>query len=240
MKILIVGKGKMGKLIQEVALNKGHEVLGMVDATDLSLLNKMNEVDVLIDFSHRDNLEWIKEFMQEHHCALVYGTTGLEEKHNQILEEIAKSHPVFYSANFSYGIAVMQKVLQLATKLLAKDYDMELVEMHHNQKADAPSGTAKAILNILNENHEYEEVYGRNGLVGKRKKEIGIHSLRGGSEAGQHSVYYLGDNETITITHHASNRLIFVQGALKAAEYIVGQDAGMYGMSDLLEGVLDD
>ena len=234
MKILIGGKGKMGSLIKESAEARGHEVLALIDANDLSILDTIEKPDVIIDFSHRDNLSWISEYMSNNSCALVYGTTGLESEHFELLETISKNNPVFYSANFSYGVAALQKILQVATKLLKDNFDMELVETHHNQKADAPSGTAKAILKILNEDNEFLEVYGRNGMVGKRQKEIGIHSVRGGSEAGEHTVYYYGDNESITISHRATNRQIFVNGALKAAEFVINKEAGMYNMEDLL------
>ena len=234
MKILVGGKGKMGSLIKETAEAKGHTVLALVDANDLSPLEIIEKPDVIIDFSHRDNLKWISEYMSENSCALVYGTTGLEESHFEVLDEIAKNSPVFYSANFSYGVASILKILEVATKLLKDDFDMELVEIHHNQKVDAPSGTAKAILKVLNENNEFKEVYGRNGMVGKREKEIGIHSLRGGTEAGEHSVFFYGDNEAITISHRATNRQIFVNGAIQAAQFIINQEAGMYSMEDLL------
>jgi 4-hydroxy-tetrahydrodipicolinate reductase len=152
----------------------------------------------------------------------------------QELVKLSKTNPVFFSANFSYGVAVLQQILKTAVPLLSKQYDMELVETHHNQKADAPSGTAKALLEIMNPDHSYTEVYGRSGLIGKRGKEIGVHALRGGTEAGEHSVHFFGDNESITITHHATNRQIFVNGALQAAEFLEGKESGLYGMDDLI------
>lgn len=236
MNILIGGKGKMGKLIEQTALAQGNRVVGLVDAMCLDELSGMEKADMVIDFSHRDNLGWIIDYVKENNCALVYGTTGLTPEHVAALQELSQSHPVFYASNFSYGVAALQEILKVAAPLLKDTFDMELVETHHNQKADAPSGTAKTILSILNADGEFKEVYGREGMTGARGKEIGVHALRGGTEAGEHTVYFFGDNESITITHHATNRQIFVNGALRAAEFLKGKEAGMYNMKDLLFG----
>lgn len=233
MKILIGGKGRMGSLIASTAEAAGHTVLGMADAFDKSALEG-EAADVVIDFSHRDNLSWIKDYVLANHCALVYGTTGVTEEDKEVLNELAKTVPVFYSSNFSYGVAVLRKLIATAVPLLKDTFDMELVETHHNQKKDAPSGTAKALLEIMNPDGEFTEVYGREGITGARGKEIGVHSLRGGTETGEHSVFFFGDNERITVSHHAANRQIFVNGAIRAAQYLEGREAGMYNMDDLL------
>jgi 4-hydroxy-tetrahydrodipicolinate reductase len=233
MKILIGGKGRMGSLIASTAEAAGHTVLGMADAFDKSALEG-EAADVVIDFSHRDNLSWIKDYVLANHCALVYGTTGVTEEDKEVLNELAETVPVFYSSNFSYGVAVLRKLIATAVPLLKDTFDMELVETHHNQKKDAPSGTAKALLEIMNPDGEFKEVYGREGITGARGKEIGVHALRGGTEAGEHSVFFFGDNERITVSHHAANRQIFVNGAIRAAQYLEGKDAGMYNMDDLL------
>ncbi len=233
MKVLIGGKGRMGSLIEQTALSQGKEVIGCVDATDLSLLDTADVADVIIDFSHRDNLDWIIDYVEKNNCALVYGTTGLDDEMKERLFELSKKHPVFYSANYSYGVAVFQEILRVAAPMLKDSFDIELVETHHNQKADAPSGTAKQLLETIDPDNEYKRVYGREGMIGKRGKEIGVHALRGGTEAGEHSVHFFGDNESITITHHATNRQIFVNGALKAADFLVDQAPGMYDMKSL-------
>ena len=233
MKILIGGKGRMGSLIASTAEAAGHTVLGMADAFDKRALEG-EAADVVIDFSHRDNLSWIKDYVLANHCALVYGTTGVTEEDKAVLNELAKTVPVFYSSNFSYGVAVLRRLIATAVPLLKDTFDMELVETHHNQKKDAPSGTAKALLEIMNPDGEFTEVYGREGITGARGKEIGVHALRGGTEAGEHSVFFFGDNERITVSHHAANRQIFVNGAIRAAQYLEGREAGMYNMDDLL------
>ncbi len=234
MRILIGGKGKMGTLIKETALAGNHVISGMMDAFDLSGLDTMEIPDVVIDFSHRSNLGWIADYVTKNNVPLVYGTTGLTESDIEILNEIAKSVPVFYSSNFSYGVAVLNNLVTRAVELLKADYDMELIETHHNEKKDAPSGTAKTLLEIMNAGGEFEIVYGRSGDVGARGREIGVHSVRGGTEAGEHTVRFLGNNESISITHYASNRAIFVNGALRAADYLIGKPAGMYNMKNLI------
>lgn len=235
MKIIVGGNGKMGSLIRQTAIEQGHQVLSNIDAHCLDQLAGLEKADMIIDFSHRDNLDWIIDYVEKNHCALVYGTTGLDEAQKARLTKLSENYPVFYSANYSYGVAVFEEILRVAVPLLKDRYDMELVETHHNQKQDAPSGTAKALLEIMNPEGEFKEVYGRQGMVGARQKEIGVHALRGGTEAGEHTVHFFGDNESITLTHHATNRQIFVNGALQAAQWLEGKPAGMYNMKDLFE-----
>lgn len=235
MKIIVGGNGKMGSLIRQTAIEQGHQVLTNIDTHCLGQLAGLEKADMIIDFSHRDNLDWIIDYVEKNHCALVYGTTGLDVAQKARLTKLSENYPVFYSANYSYGVAVFEEILRVAVPLLKDRYDMELVETHHNQKQDAPSGTAKALLEIMNPEGEFKEVYGRQGMVGARQKEIGVHALRGGTEAGEHTVHFFGDNESITLTHHATNRQIFVNGALQAAQWLEGKPAGMYNMKDLFE-----
>ena len=116
----------------------------------------------------------------------------------------------------------------------ANDFDMEVMETHHNQKQDAPSGTANMLISALDPDNEYKKVYGRQGFVGKRQKEIGVHSLRGGTVAGEHSVFFFGDNETIEIKHSANSRQIFVNGAIKATAFVYNKPAGLFSMKDMM------
>lgn len=167
-------------------------------------------------------------------CALVYGTTGLSDEQVNQLKNVSNEIHLFFSANFSYGIAVFEQILKRFAPLLKNDFDMEVQETHHNQKQDAPSGTAKMLVDALDPENEYTKVYGRSGFTGKRQHEIGIHSLRGGTVAGQHTVYFFGDNETLEIKHSANSRQIFVNGALKAAKFVVNQKAGLYSMEDMM------
>ena len=234
MRVVIGGRGKMGQLLAAEAERAGFEVMGMFDAFNLDSLKTMEPADMIIDFSHRDNLAWILDYVNEHNCSLVYGTTGLNEGQKASLQKLSEDHPVFFSANYSYGVAVLQEIIRTAAPLLKDSFDIELTETHHNQKQDAPSGTAKALLEILNPDGEFNEVYGRSGMTGARQKEIGIHALRGGTEAGEHTVYFFGNSERISITHHADSRMIFVSGAIKAAQFLQDRPAGMYTMRDLV------
>ncbi len=234
MRVIIGGRGKMGQLLAAEAERAGFEVMGMFDAFNLDSLKTMEPADMIIDFSHRDNLAWILDYVNEHNCSLVYGTTGLNEGQKASLQKLSEDHPVFFSANYSYGVAVLQEIIRTAAPLLKDSFDIELTETHHNQKQDAPSGTAKALLEILNPDGEFNEVYGRSGMTGARQKEIGIHALRGGTEAGEHTVYFFGNSERISITHHADSRMIFVSGAIKAAQFLQDRPAGMYTMRDLV------
>ena len=168
LKISIVGTGKMGSLIKETAQNQGMEVVqcfekGMDDASI--------DVDVVIDFSHPNNLASVLDFVKLKKCALVYGTTGLNEIQIKDLKNASREVPVFYSANFSYGIAVFEQILKQFAPLLKNDFDMEVQEIHHNQKQDAPSGTAKMLVNALDPEDDYTKVYGRSGFVGKRDRK---------------------------------------------------------------------
>lgn len=236
MNIMIIGKGKMGKLIAETAAQREDmNVILMADRlTHPDLTDFDGDTDVVIDFSHPDNLDWIVDYIKNKKCAYICGTTGFDEAQAAKIYELGKLVPVVYQSNFSLGIAVLKEVLELITPMLENDFDIEVIEKHHNQKQDAPSGTAKMLLETLNKNKDYSEVYGRCGFVGKRGKEIGVHAVRGGTAAGEHSVLFLGDSESLEIRHNAESRQIFVNGALAAARFAAGRNPGMYTMKDIL------
>lgn len=234
--VLIVGKGKMGCLLKNRAEELGMNCLGCCDVLDPSLLEQNKDrIDVILDFSHPDNLNWILEQIRGTRIALVEGTTALSKEQKEAMEKAAEDNPVFYSANYSYGIAVFHKILELAAPLLKDSFDIEIVETHHNQKADAPSGTALALLETIDPGKEYDPVFGREGVIGKRGREIGIHALRGGTVAGIHEVGFYGNDEILEIRHTANSRMIFVDGALKTARFLCGQEPGLYSMVDLLK-----
>lgn len=236
LKVLVVGYGKMGKMIVEsIEQSDDMQVAMIVDGTNHPDLSSLQEqVDIVIDFSHPNNLEWLHPYLLAHPCAYICGTTGHTDMQKRKVEELAKVAPVVFQANFSLGIAVFQEVLKMITPMLEESFDIEVVEKHHNQKQDAPSGTAKMLVAAMNDKHVYREVHGRNGFTGKRQKEIGIHAIRGGSVAGEHDVYFFGDDEILEIKHTANSRKIFVNGALRAARFAVMQQPGMYTMKDIL------
>lgn len=236
LKILVVGYGKMGKLLVET-INRYNDmkVVMIVDDTnnpDLSVLEELP--DVIIDFSHPDSLQWIVAFVKEHHTAYVCGATGHNDYQVKQIQELGQYAPIIFQGNFSLGISVFQEVLKMITPMLEETFDIEVVETHHNQKVDAPSGTAKMLVAAMNEDQKYQEVHGRCGMVGKRQKEIGIHAIRGGTVAGEHTVMFLGDDEAFEIKHTATSKQIFITGALKAARFSQGKPYGMYTMKDIL------
>ena len=235
MNVVVVGFGKMGQLVKKTCEDHGHKVIMVCDITNCQDLDTLQEkTDVVIDFSHPDNLAWLLPYVKKTGAALVCGTTGINDLQRKQIEALGTTNRVIYSANYSFGIAVFKEVLSMITPMLSQDFDIEVIEKHHNQKQDAPSGTAKLLVETMNPNHDFKEVHGRNGMVGKRQKEIGIHAVRGGTLAGEHSVYFLGDDESFEITHTATSRQIFVNGAVRAAEFLVTQNNGSYSMKDLL------
>ncbi len=236
MKVLIIGKGRMATLIKTKAEEQGYEVLGLVDVFDQAQGKELAaRADVILDFSHKDSLPMIADLMENTHAALVEGTTGYTDKEMHLLEKLAKEHPVMFSANYSLGIAVLKMLCKQAAGPL-DGFDVEIVELHHRNKKDAPSGTALALAEAIDPDHA-RYVYGRTPESDARGSEIGFHSLRGGSAAGDHSVYFLGDQEQVILSHHADDRSIFVNGAFKAANWLKDQPNGLYGMDDLMSAL---
>lgn len=237
MKVALMGHGRMGKLLEEIINAKeGMEVAGIVDVGYLEKFEDIEEgFDVIVDYSHPDNLEKIYEYTLKHHTPLVIATTGYTKEQVDKVKEISAKSPVVYTANFSLGITVMEHVLRDITPILKESFDMEIVERHHNQKLDAPSGTAKMLAFAMNPLGEFKEIHGRTGEA-KRGKEIGVHAVRGGNIAGDHTVIFAGEDEVLEITHKAGSRKIFALGAVKAAEFAISQKQGLYSMGEVLFG----
>lgn len=248
-KIILNGcNGKMGQVITRLAGED--EELNIVAGFDI-LKNKENdypvftspddfdgEADVVIDFSHPDSLENILSFCRKRKLPIIVCTTGLSNSQKNIMEAASKEIPVFFSANMSLGINLLIDLAKKATALLGDNFDIEIIEKHHNQKIDAPSGTALAIADAISEDMKdsAEYVYDRHISRKKRKKsEIGIHAVRGGTIVGEHTVLFAGTDEVIEIKHSAASKEIFAVGALKAAKFMKGKEAGMYSMNDLIK-----
>ncbi len=192
--------------------------------------------DVIIDFSHHTALPTLVEYSKKTKTPLVIATTGHTEEEKTLMAESAMSAPVFCSGNMSIGINLLMELCRTASRALGEHFDVEIIEKHHNQKLDAPSGTALMIADALKEERkDTEYVYDRHSVRKTREpQEIGIHSVRGGTIVGEHEVIFAGNNEIITLSHTATSREIFANGALKAAEYIANKAPGMYCMSDLI------
>lgn len=202
-----------------------------------------NGADVIIDFTTPTATVSNLSIARKLKLPIVIGTTGLTDEELKIVKSTSASIPVLFSANMSVGINLLFRMAPEVASALGENYDIEIVEAHHNKKKDAPSGTAKRIAELIAEAKGKQlkdlAVYGRSGLSpGERPKaQIGIHAVRGGSIVGEHTVIYAGENERIEIVHRASSRDAFAQGALRAAKYIADKSPGLYDMQDVLEGV---
>lgn len=231
--VCIMGNGRMGHCVaDEIAASADMTVAGIVDMANSEA--ELPEADIIIDFSHPNNLRAVCERAVKKGTALVIGTTGLCDEHWQMIEEAAKHAPVVQNANFSTGVAIVEKLLQ-EMRTVSHLFDIELTEAHHRYKKDAPSGTAKLLLNAIDPENTRERIYGRGGM-GERGNEIGVHAIRGGTVAGEHTVLFLGEDETIEIKHSAASRRIFAAGALTAARFAASQQPGRYNMQDVLWG----
>ena len=185
MKILLIGYGRMGRLIAQTALAAGDQIAGAADVDNLDQLPELGRcADIAMDFSAPAALPAVAEFVRASGTPLLSGVTGLTGEELAVFDELGLYAPVIHSANYSLGIAVFRRALEEVSGVLKPNFDIEIVETHHNQKADAPSGTAKLLLDAVDPDHAYTPVYGRQGLCGKRDaREIGVHALRGGTEA---------------------------------------------------------
>ncbi len=236
-RIGLVGNGKMGKMIDSLcAGGADFEVAGFVGPGACKTLDELVDIDVAIDFSYPGNLELILESAVRRALPLVIGTTGLSPEQGAAIAAASAAIPIVWAENFSTGVTVLRRLARQATEALGEDFDIEIVETHHNQKADAPSGTAKALLRSVDPEGAYARVYGREGRPGARGREIGVHSLRGGTVAGEHSVRFFGAMEEIELRHRADSREIFARGALRAAAFALRAKPGLYNMEDVLFG----
>ena len=226
----------MGAIVQElVEADPDMQVAGVIGSANKGdLLEGAPAADVAIDFSHKSMITEVAAYIARTRAALVSGTTGYGETEMDRLRALGDCAPVIHSANYSLGVAVLRRLTAQAAEAL-KDFDIEIVETHHNQKVDAPSGTAKLLLEAVDPQGECPVVYGREGFVGARpKREIGMHALRGGTVAGVHEVHFFGQDEEVTLSHRATSRRIFAAGAVAAAKKLVGKEPGFYTFDQLM------
>jgi len=206
----------------------------IVEAKDADALLKRTKADVVIDFTIASAVVGNVQVAARNNCALIIGTTGISPAQRAEMEKAILGHvPAVITTNFSIGVAIFQQLVRESARLL-KDYDIELIEAHHRNKKDAPSGTAKTLLQIIEEEAgTREKLYGREGMT-ERKSEIGVHVIRGGDIVGDHKVMYSKNFETIELSHRAYDRSVFASGALRAARWVVGKKPGIYDMNDVL------
>lgn len=236
MKIAVLGGGAMGAVLSQMIEEKeGFELAGMIDPLKGEALSNLDEAEAVIDFSNPANLEMLKSYCVENHCAAVIATTGFSDEQLSDIEKLGRQVPVVFSANYSLGINIMKRVLAEITPVLEDTFDIEIVEKHHNKKLDAPSGTAKMLLEAVDPDGSYEHVFGREGNR-RRGREIGVHAIRGGTIAGEHTVIFAGDDEIFEIKHTANSKKLFAAGAIKAAAFTQKINSGFYTMEEVLFG----
>lgn len=247
-KILLNGCfGRMGKVITDIVSNSNScEICAGVDSygsgnADFPVYKNISlakeKADVIIDFSHPDALSDLISYAKTNNTPLVLATTGFSKSQVEEIKNAALSIPIFFTFNMSLGINVLTALSKRAAQILGDDFDIEIIEKHHNQKLDAPSGTALMLANAINEvngdNMQYEFDRHSRRMV-RPSNEIGIHSVRGGTIVGEHEVIFAGKDETITLTHSAASRDIFAVGAVKAARFLCDKKPGLYDMNMLI------
>ncbi len=239
-KVIITGsKGRMGQALASCAKNfPDLNIVGQVDSGD-DLDEVISRGDVVIDFSLHSATPEMVELCAKKKKAIVIGTTGHSDKERQSISKWKLAVPMVWASNFSTGVNTLFWLTRKAAEILGPNFDLEIVEMHHRLKKDAPSGTAKTLAEILADVRKLQlddaARHGRAGIVGERtSSEIGIHSVRGGDVVGDHTVIFANAGERLELTHKASSRETFANGALRAALWIVNQKPGIYDMQDVL------
>ena len=245
MNTAIYGYGTMGKfLVESVNKYEGMALAGVVDdykefSEDFvykTFEDVPNKIDVIIDFSHPSNLDKVLAYALKTKTPVLIATTGLTETDYKKINEASKEIAVLTPTNTSLGVNLLNELMKYIVPVLEETFDIEVIEKHHNKKLDSPSGTAKTLLekiqNSLTEKKNY--VHGREGMAKRDKKEIGVHAIRGGSIVGEHSVIFAGEDEIIEIKHEALSKKIFSNGACKGAAWLVGKPAGYYEMKEVL------
>ena len=243
MKVLVYGAcGTMGKVLKEHLASLSIEFV-LVDPYSCeeqvyTSLEEAPKVDVLIDFSHPSQTETIINYGLNNALPLVIGTTGHQEVDHQKFEDASRRIPIFKSANLSFGIHLLHKILKQYTALLEENYDIEIVETHHRNKVDAPSGTAYLLAQSIQSGAKTKKelVLNRSDVLSPRKNnQIGMSAIRGGNIIGEHTVSFYGDSDVIEFSHRAQSKKLFTEGAIKAAAYIIKQSPGLYTMNDLIK-----
>ena len=245
--ILLSGAcGKMGNAVTRCCKeDENLKIIAGVDRVealyDYPIFKSFDDVnvkpDVIIDFSNVSVLDSLLKYAIKNNIPVVLATTGYSEIQIAQIKDAANKIPVFFTANMSLGVNLLSSLAKYAAGILGGDFDIEIVEKHHNQKIDAPSGTALMLANAVNEvfDDKYNYEYDRHSKRQKRpKNEIGIHAIRGGTIVGEHDVIFAGHDEVITLSHSAQSKEVFASGSIKAAKFIIGKPCGLYDMGSIL------
>lgn len=245
MNVLVYGYGLMGKKVAQAIREDGSiNLVGIVspvfdeevkENTFHSLSVCDVKVDAIIDFSHPNNLDDILDYALLHHCPLVLATTGYKEEHLSKIENASKQIPIFQSYNTSFGVQMLTKIVKMVSKeFFDNGFDIEILEKHHNQKIDAPSGTAKLLFDVISEDIDSRPIYDRSEVHHKREREeIGISSMRGGTIFGEHTIMFAGKDEIVEVKHTALSKEVFAQGALAALKAIYNKENGLFTLKNL-------
>jgi 4-hydroxy-tetrahydrodipicolinate reductase len=240
LKLLINGaKGRMGQTVASCAASDPElQVIARIDLGD-DLLSVLTDCHAVVDFSHADATAMIARNCAQFGRILVIGTTGQDSSARQSVENSARQIPIVFAPNFSVGVNALFWLARRTAEILGPEFDLEVIEMHHRLKKDAPSGTARRLAEILSAarglSSESDVRHGRAGMLGERSnREIGMHALRGGDVVGDHTVVYAGSGERVELTHRASSRETFAKGALRAVKWAQHQPPGLYDMQDVL------
>jgi len=238
--------GKMGRTV--TALSENFNELKIVAGVDRikdeieypvynNIFDCKEKIDVILDFSRPESLDSLLDYSKANKVSLVLCTTGYNEEQLLKTKEMSSEIAIFHSANMSLGVNIVNNILKKVSALLYKDYDIEIIEKHHNQKVDAPSGTALLLANTIKDaiTEETSFKFGREGISKREHKDIGIHAVRGGSIVGEHEIIFAGQGETIEIRHSAVSRDVFAIGALKACQFMCCKSPGLYSMDNMLE-----
>ena len=238
MKILVIGTGVMSDYVLDSIRNSENICIGRYDKFgngDFSNFEEINEdFDVIVDFSNHSLTKELLEFAVKNNKNILIATTGHNEEENDLIKQMSEKIAILKATNTSFGVNALNKIVAHATKIL-KDFDIEVVEKHHNRKLDAPSGTANTLLDVIDEalDKKMNRVYGRHD-VKRGEDEIGVHSIRGGSIVGEHEVIFTKGDEIIEIKHTALSRKIFADGAIAALEILVNLKKGMYSINEVI------
>lgn len=245
MNILLVGAtGAMGKVLTElIEEQENMNIVAGISAEEVKLPYPLysdfssikEQADMIIDFSNAKVTPALLDYIQETKIPAVIATTGLSDELKQRMEELSKESPIFYTQNMSLGINIMSEAIKLLASAL-QDFDIEILEAHHNQKVDAPSGTAELLFHSVKEiKQDAYPVYDRSSQRKKRDaNEVGISALRGGTIVGEHSVFFCGTDEIVEIKHSAGSKKVFAKGAIRAAEFLIQKNNGLYNMKDVI------
>lgn len=241
MKILVTGKsGRMGQANIAAIAENPHASLSATHDTGENLSAAIAGAECVIDFTLPVFTAELLETALKTNTPLVIGTTGHTDEEKAAIAKAAETLPIVFASNYSIGVNTLFHLTRKAAEILGNDhFDIEVVEMHHHHKVDSPSGTARTLLEVLNDvtetSYENDVVHGRVGNIGARpKKEIGMHTLRGGDVVGDHTVMFAADGERVELTHKASSRMTFASGAVRAALWLKDKPAGLYDMQDVL------